>query len=366
MLPAAMPRPVRLLFLSIAIGAIGVLAASSRPGDPLAADIARWSQYVQTNESKDEMWVQLKEGAAAGMTRVEQAMAGGRRFLALQRLAAVRPDLDAAVYLLGLPPADRKSDAAFEEAWKRAGKELAPDLKTLAPGVLDGVAPAALRGVAEGALPQVKVFYEASLEYERNTMPDSGFYYLGAAKGQRDFAAFCRGLSQPSGRSAPPLRSIGGELDALEDEILAAYKPPASIDRHREFITASATLKEARELDAAGLRYGAMVRYLQSALRAAPLTGKGPVLTREEAARRVEEWKPRVVSPGGVDQSLAQIFLEAAEADLATASSEPPVQASAVVTDVLPRYFAALEAAKPRPARPDAKVTVTLVRWPYT
>lgn len=365
MLPAAMRRPVGFLFLSIAIGAIGVLAASSRP-DPLAADVERWTKYVQTNDSKDEMWLQLKEGAAAGMTRVEQAMAGGRRFLALQRLAAVRPDLDAAVYLLGLPAADRKSDAAFEAAWKRAGRELAPDLKTLAPGVLDGVAPAAVRGVAEGALPQVKVFYEASLEYERNTQPDSGFYYLGAAKGQRDFAAFCRGLSQPSARNAPPLRSLAGELDALEGEILAAYKPPASIDRHRDFITASATLKEARELDAAGLRYGAMVRYLQSVLRAAPLTGKAPVLTREEAARRVEEWRPKIVAPGGVDQSLAQIFLEAAEADLAASGAEPPVQASAVVADVLPRYFAALAPAKARSARPDAKVTVTLVRWPYT
>ena len=39
----------------------------------------------------------------------------------------------------------------------------------------------------------------------------------------------------------------------------------------------------------------------------------------------------------------------------------------AVVEDVLPRYFAALEPAKPTAAaaKPPA-VVVTLVRWPYT
>jgi hypothetical protein len=37
-----------------------------------------------------------------------------------------------------------------------------------------------------------------------------------------------------------------------------------------------------------------------------------------------------------------------------------------LVADVLPRYFAALEPARPAPSRPAPKVTVTLVRWPYT
>ena len=39
---------------------------------------------------------------------------------------------------------------------------------------------------------------------------------------------------------------------SIEDELLAAYRPPTSIDSHPIFIRASALLKEARELDAAG------------------------------------------------------------------------------------------------------------------
>ena len=40
--------------------------------------------------------------------------------------------------------------------------------------------------------------------------------------------------------------------------------------------------------------------------------------------------------------------------------------AAAIAGDVLPRYFEALKPARPQPPRAEPKVTVTLVRWPYT
>ena len=68
-----------------------------------------------------------------------------------------------------------------------------------------------------------------------------------------------------------------------------------------------------------------------------------------------------------MDHSLGAIFLEAAEADLAaTAADAKPADAIAVAQDVLPRYFAALEPERPQPPAPTPRVTVTLVRWPYT
>ncbi len=371
MLTPAMRRPSYLVLFCLLLGALGALAASTRSTDPLAAAVARWSGYLKSNTSTDEMWLQIKQGSDPAMARVESAMKDGRRLLALQRLAAVGPNLASAEYLASLSAEDRRSDAAFEAAWKSAGRELAAELRAPSPSALGGVAPAAVRGIGEASLAQVRVFYDASLEYERNTMPDSGFFYLGLAKANRDFAEFCRSLSRPAERRPPPLRSLAAELDALEGELLAAYRPPASIDRHPDFIAASAALKEARELDAAGLAYGAMLRYLQAALRCAPLTGKAPVLTREEAARRLAEFELRLVErEGGVDQSLGRIFLEAGQADVAAAaaSGEPPAQASAVVNGVLPRYFAALETPRtaPKPPPVEADVTVTLVRWPYT
>ncbi len=367
MLTPAMRRPSHLVVVCVLLGAVGALAASSRAADPLATEVARWSGYLKANSSKDELWLQIKQGSVPGMERVEGAMKEGRRLLALQRLAAVGPNLASAEYVASLSPQQRKSDAAFEAAWRKFGRDLAADLRAPSPSTFESVEPAAVRGVAEASLAQVRVFYDASLEYERSTEPDSGYFYLGLAKAQHDFAEFCRGLSKPSGSRPPPLRSLAPELDALEGELLAAYRPPASIDRHPDFIAASATLKEARELDSAGLAYGAMLRYLQSVLRAASLTRSAPNMAKDEAVQKLAELEPRLADrEGGVDQSLGRIFLEAAQADVASASMEPPAQASAILTGVLPRYFAALEPAKPASRPASSEVTVTLVRWPYT
>jgi hypothetical protein len=68
-----------------------------------------------------------------------------------------------------------------------------------------------------------------------------------------------------------------------------------------------------------------------------------------------------------VDHSIGRLILEAAQADLAEHASDGAAATAAVVaTDVLPRYFAALEPPAVRPPAEPAKVTVTLVRWPYT
>src|SRR5256885_2065184 len=80
------------------------------------------------------------------------------------------------------------------------------------------VARAAVRAIGEAALPQIRNYYEASLEYGRNTMPDSGFFYIGLARAQRELIALCRSLSQPSALAPPPLRALDRELDALDGE----------------------------------------------------------------------------------------------------------------------------------------------------
>jgi hypothetical protein len=217
--------------------------------------------------------------------------------------------------------------------------------------------------LAEAAGAQVKVYYDASVDYGRSTTPDSGLYYLGAALAQKQWVGFLRGLSWPAPGAPPPVRPLAGEMDALETELLAAYRPPASIDRHRDFILASSALKEARELDAAGLSHGALLRYLQAVQRVAPLrasTGADAAATRA----RLQALAVRL-GAGGIDHSIGTLFLEAAESDLAEHPSDAAL-AGAVATDVLPRYFAALEPAAPRPPAQEPAVTVTLVRWPYT
>src|SRR5262249_14852711 len=152
----------------------------------------------------------------------------------------------------------------------------------------------------------------ASLDYGRSTTTRYGLYYVGAARAQRDFISFARRLPAPSpSKPAPPLRSIAPELDALEDAVLAAYRPPASIHLHPDFIAASSSLKEARELEAAGLRYGAMYKYLQAAQRLPiprDVTG---------TAERLEAFRKRIAD-SATDASIARLYLEIAQADLAS------------------------------------------------
>jgi hypothetical protein len=212
----------------------------------------------------------------------------------------------------------------------------------------------------------VKVYYEASLEYGRATVFDSGLYYIGSALAQRELpgllASFADG-SQPL--PAPPLRSLEPELAALESEILAAYRPPASIDRHVDFIRASSAVKEARELDALGLRYGALLRYLQGVQRFAPVRAGAAAPDASSFERRLAEADARLGATER-DHSIGRLFLQTAQALAGPGDGSDPALARAIVDSVLPRYFAALEPAPASPPRQAARATVTLVRWPYT
>ncbi len=404
----ALPLTLRVFVLAVlaALTALTTLVtvpaatAVAPSADPLAAEIERWSAYLKTNTATDEMWVDVKQATEPAMTRAGEALRAGRRLLALQRLAAARVDLSAWLYLAARPAGERKEDAGFEAEWARMGKALKADMGAPSPRALDGVRPAALRAIGEAALPQIKVYYDASLEYGRNTMPDAGLFYLGSAQAQRELIAFCRSLagsgatltsaspgSTVAGRSAlrtPPVRDIGAEIDALESDLMSLYLPPASIDRHVEFIVAGSALKEARELNAAGLRYGALMRYLDAARRVAPLRPAStappassataePAPAADALAKQLADFDARL-SSGDLDHSLGRLYLEMAQADLdapppASAPAAVPAPgsvAAAIAGDVLPRYFTAGAPARPQPPRPAARVTVTMVRWPYT
>jgi hypothetical protein len=321
---------------------------------------------VATNTATDEMWKQVKDATAPGLVRVEQALRDGRRLLALLRLASVRENLYASVYLAERTPEQRRDAAAFEAEFRRMGVVLKDDLGRPRPPDVAALRPVALRAMAETAAAKTAVFYHASLDYGRSTTPDSGLFYLGAAEAQRDFLDLARRLSLPSGPPPPRLLALDAGLDALQGEVLAAYRPPASVEKHPEFIVVSAAIKEARELAAAGAEYGALLKYLQAAIRFGALRTPPPAPDAAAIAPKLKALEARL-GAGGVDHSIGRLILEAAQADLAEhASDGAAVTAATVASDVLPRYFAVLEPAPARPPAEPARVTVTLVRWPYT
>jgi hypothetical protein len=349
--------------LAPGLPSLATRARSDPASDRLAAEIDRWAAFLRTNAATGEDWTQVKQVTEPVMARTQSALREGRRLLALQRLVAMQVNLAAAAYVQARP-ASARDEAGFEAEWTRMGGVLGDGLVPPRADALAAVRPALVRALGEAALPQTRVYYDASLDYGRSTMPQAGLFYLGAAQAAADVVELCRALSTGVETSPPPVRLLRGEIEALEGDLLAAYRPPASIDAHSDFIAASAALKEARELDAAGLRYGALLRYLQAALRFAPVR---PAVPRESArlAGQLRDLEGRLAG-GGIDHSLGRLFLESAQEALAAADPKQRTAAAAIAGDVLPRYFAALEPARPEPPRPAPRVTVTLVRWPYT
>jgi len=244
--------------------------------DPLAAEVERSAELLQKSPSS------IRRTNEPVLARAEEDLRQGRRELALQRLANLQGSIAAAAYRNGISSEQRRDMARLDAEWAHMGSVLRDDLGNLSPGAFDGV-PAAARALGEAARSQVRGYYQASLDYGHNTMPDQGFYYLGSAEGQRAIAAFCRSVAARSNLRTPALRSIRPELRALEADMLAVYRPPLSIQRHGEFIGASSTLKEARELDAAGLHHGALLRYLQAAQLFAPLRQPPPPVLPADA-----------------------------------------------------------------------------------
>jgi hypothetical protein len=307
----------------------------------------------------DEFWTQVQPGAKGLLDRAGQAWAGGHRRAALYRLSAARELLGAWDYASSHREA-RDQQAAFDAEWKRAGAEIAS-----APRATSVRGSAFHRALAEAALGEVRVYHEASLEYAHATQPLFGLFYIGQAFAARDTDGFMAGLSAEPEGALPAVRSLEPELDALESELLAAYRPPRSIDEHPRFIAASGALKQARELDAAGLRFGALLRYLEAALRSAALRSTPTPIDEAAARAKAAEWVPRLAAG---DHSLARLFVEVALSEAAHPGDDGRgrLTAGVVFADLLPRYFAALVPAAPRPVRRPAAATVTLVRWPYT
>jgi len=345
--------------------ACGASAPSDPAQDPLAAEIARAKTLLESKPD-NQVWAEVRQPSMTALTRADEDLRAGRRWLALQRLTNVQGNLASRNYLAEhLAP--KPDMAAFEAEWARMGNALRAELGTPSPSAFDGQ-PAAARALGEVAVPQIRGYYDASLDYGRATMPEAGVYYLASAEEQRAIADYIRKLSGPAPKGTPPrLRSIRPELDALQGEMLSVYKPPLSIDHHGEFIVASSALKEAFELDAAGLRYGALLRYLQAARLSAPLRAQQPPAADAAALDKQLRDLGSRLSTGEVDHSLGQLFLESAQSEAAMATpGSASTTAATIVNDVLPRYFAALEPARPEAPKPEAQVAVTLVRWPYT
>jgi hypothetical protein len=333
--------------------------------DPLLTDVQAWKSFLKANTATDETSKYIKDTAEPLLVKAEDAIAKDRRYFALHILGAIRGNLFALKYVSGLPEKTRKDISALEQEYKKVGIELAPVLNGQEKLQLDGLSDAA-RAIAEAAFSEVKVYYDASLEYAQATDADAGAFYLGLAQGQRDLAHFCEKLKDKQHPALTTNNQITDEIDEFETYLLSLYKPPATIDQHPVFIRTSAMIKQAHELIAANMNEAAFYRYLDARRRLAPVSAPGKSMTLQESEKHAAEFQARLAKRQE-DHSLADLFIEMGLTEAGdTSPNSGGETANVIFSDVLPHYFKALEPAVKKPSQPKPEVTVTLVRWPYT
>jgi hypothetical protein len=332
------------------------LSAFPAGDDPLAHEIARWKNFLETNKSDSENWVSIRDSSLPLIERAENALKADRRNLAIHILAAIRTNLAAQKYVQEHHVTPATELSALEKEWGRVRE----DLQSPEQPVDFERLPASVRAVGEAAFSEIKVYYDASLEYGKNTMPEYGFFYIGLSQAQLEFAGWLKQFETQKTLQTPKLSGLNGQIDELEDQLLSAYKPPASIEQHPNFIRASGLIKHAHELKDAGLEYGALYRILYARQILSKITSPGKSIASEEALKRTNALTGRL-NDSKTDHSLGRMFVELANEEPYNGET-----ARTVFEDILPIYFSSFEPSKEQVVNETPAATVTLVRWPYT
>lgn len=286
------------------------------------------------------------------LARAADALEHDRPALAVYELEQPWEAVNAQKFLDGHEQITTKD--ALIDLWTRLG-EPAPSPRGPArlPSIVEALATA-----AEARAPAT---YRASLSLGTDADVPSGVYYLGTAAAYAEYASFVRHLAwpQPTGET-PAFRSMAPELAAFERTVASAYE---TMDRsqHTPYVRTDVTIKQARTLDDRNQHVAAVLEYLLARYRFASIH---PAETTLEASRLRDARS--ALSPGR-DDSIAQFFLDLADARLSGGGKTDRAAATIVLDDVLPAYAEAIApstAAATAAAAPQ--VTITLVRWPFT
>jgi hypothetical protein len=161
---------------------------------------------------------------------------------------------------------------------------------------------------------------------------------------------------------------------------LQSYQRPDATKQQGQFNEVSAQLKFAGDLNQQGKPLAALQTYLEASLMFGLMDAPSVNASDLDKLRKQGQQLKARFDVGPHEQSVGRMYWELAENNLAVPagdkSSERAAQRAAVILEkVLPRYFQYAEgAAEVGPAAPvaaatapgNARVRVTLVRWPYT
>ncbi len=361
---------VLLVLVSTACALAAVPPSSGEVAGKIQAKIQQLKATVAAQDAADEDWKDLEPAITKLLNRADEGVRTGRIYAALDDMGKAWVRLESFKRAKMSPEVEKAGMAEFEKAWQKASVELTALNREAQKRAWNGRS-IAQQALAETAQGQTVTLVEASRAYATVTVPQSGYYYLGEASGDVAVAAFDYSLHLPNRGVRIRLRSMLTEIRGLQQRINAEFKPPKSIDKHPEFIRLNATVKLARELDAAKLYAGAFYSYLSAVQQFAAMdAGEVNATQQAEVKQDLAKWKSRLAS-SKTDSSLGELYLQRAELWIQHEDGSTPGQdqwqaAKTVVADVLPAYEAALKAVPTVEHQTGHPVTVTLVRWPYT
>lgn len=354
----------RFLISVVLVVATAIPAVCQKSIAAIETEIQRLQKIADQQPADDNYWSDVKGQILAYLSRAGEASHSGKLLYAAESIGRARTLLDA---YLGTKQ-DPATPEAFDSRWKTASTRLiALDEQSRTRDW--SASPSAIRALAESAQGQSLTLMTASRAYASVTDPRAGYFYLAQAQANSDFASYCHSLKIPRRGAAPSFRSIQPELAQLQRNTNDLFQPPRSIEKHKDFILLNATLKLAGELDAAKLYAGALYQYLL-ALQQLSLIKQSNPLQLEQLRGLLASARSKIENSTH-DDSIAELYLQKAEMQLAGANNAAPSEeklrtATVLLTDVLPAYYSIQSAAPAKERGAPANVTVTLVRWPYT
>ena len=309
-------------------------------------------------------------GAADGLKSALKDQSAGRLYRSLEEIGQVTDFVHGSWTIMDNGEAVKSGVPAFEAAWEKSSSTVSV-LDRQAQAANWSESPAALQALSETARAMTMPLLEGGRAFAVSTEPKDGLFNLGEAEGQAEFAAFVSSLRLARKRAAYQFHSLLPELEGFQQKVNAAFQPPRSIDLHVQFMMINSALKQAYELDATKSYAGALYQYLLAVgyygmLDAAPQDSSQQTALKSAlaAARQKLDASQR-------DDSIAELFLERAESQLAHVDGSAPGAddwkiAKVITEQVLPAYFAADHPLAAAQRASGKTVEITLVRWPYT
>lgn len=332
----------------------------------IKAEIERLQQSLKAKPISIANLQNLNSMIGSTLSKAQSELNAGRFYSSLDKLGQAQDRLYGAWVSQEKAESMKGGLPAFEAEWGKTSVRLTA-LDEQARRRNWSNAPVAVRALAETAQGKVIPLLDGSRGFATSTQPTDGLFYLGQAAGEANFSSFLFSLPLANKARPFPLRSFLPELQRLQEKTNAAFVPPRSIDLHPRFIALNSALKLAAELDAKQFYAGALYQYLEAVRLEAMLDAAAPEAARQTRLKDSIATALQGLEKSGRDDSIARIFLERAQSQLASAPAPDDWRNALVIVErVLPAYYQALKPAPLPPRLAGKTIGITLVRWPYT